>query len=352
MSWKARLHAAVNGALASRGLILASKAEWQRLQTRAYRLETLCRRLNASEQECFDLAVPSRTDARERDAALDELRQSYRRYESPMLDRAQWSEEFVAAEIDLDRFRGDYAYVWQLRDLNTEVHFLAALQYVRTHDRLGLCDRLAEDGAFGAYTVAFEGKLYSRDLLDSILECNFLDERLSLSGREFCMLDIGAGYGRLAHRIAEGFPMAKRIWCADAVADSTYLCGRYLRFRGVNDRAIAVPLPDLEDRLAEAPPDFAVNIHSFSECTLRAIQGWLDLVARFEIPHLLIIPNAMDNEGTELLTTEAGGARLPFLPAVEAAGYRLRERAPKYAEPLMQRHGITPTHYWLFDRER
>jgi putative sugar O-methyltransferase len=139
-------------------------------------------------------------------------------------------------------------------------------------------ERLDEDGLFGAYTFDFNGeKLVSRDLLDSILEINFLDRHLGLARREgFNLLDVGAGYGRLAHRLATAFPGTMRIYCTDAVSESTFLCEYYLRFRGLADRTEVVPLDEIEARLRTVRIDVATNIHSFSECPMPQWNGgWI-----------------------------------------------------------------------------
>ena len=64
------------------------------------------------------------------------------------------------------------------------------------------------------------------------------------------LLDIGAGYGRLAHRLAESVP-ATEIMCTDAVPASTFLSEFYLRFRGVDNRATAVPHQDFSPVVAQ-----------------------------------------------------------------------------------------------------
>ena len=53
--------------------------------------------------------------------------------------------------------------------------------------------------------------------------------------------------------------------------------------------------------------DLAVNIHSFSEMSIAAIDEWLRQLVRLEIPSLLVVPN--DDEG--ILSVEADGIRHP-----------------------------------------
>lgn len=37
-------------------------------------------------------------------------------------------------------------------------------------------------------------------------------------------------------------------------------------------------------------------------------------------------------------------------PLIAERGYRLIARRPMYTDPLVQRHGFSATHYWLFER--
>ena len=150
---------------------------------------------------------------------------------------------------------------------------------------MDLLDRLDEDGAFGCWTFRYPGHpLYSRDLLESVNEINFLERELSLSARaSLSVLDIGAGYGRLAHRMTRRRRNLADYCCVDAIPDSTFLCDYYLGHRGAR-----LPLGRCRStssaRLRPRSFDLAVNIHSFPECTLEAVAWWLQLVAQLEIP--------------------------------------------------------------------
>jgi hypothetical protein len=60
-------------------------------------------------------------------------------------------------------------------------------------DRPGYGCELGNDGAFGAYTDDHGGRAVSRDMLDSVLEINFLEEQVGLSKLpQLSVLDIGA----------------------------------------------------------------------------------------------------------------------------------------------------------------
>ena len=281
---------------------------------------------------------------------LADLSRRYRGLDRPMARPSLWTDDYARTGVDFCAFRGDWAYVWQARDQNAPIHYLVTQGYIHRIDNLDLLERLQEDGAFGALTLTVAGGLVvSRDLLDSVIEINFLNEALGLAERrEFAVLDVGAGYGRLAHRMVTAFPGSATVLCTDGVALSTFLCEYYLRFRGVADRAITVPLDELDDTLGRHDILLATNVHSFSECPLDAIVGWLDVLSAHHVPYLFIVPNAGTHGGTKLLSLEADESRRDFLPAIEAHGYRLVTAQPKYRDPLVQKYAVSPTCYHLF----
>jgi putative sugar O-methyltransferase len=142
--------------------------------------------------------------------------------------------------------------------------------------------RIADDRDFRTFPRV------SRDLLDSINEIYFLLRRAPLlSGEDVSVLDIGAGYGRLAHRMLTAVPNITRYYCVDAVPESTFLCDWYLRYRGLADRATVVPL-DMLDRLGERRIDLAVNVRSFTEMSYPPIAAWIGLIAELGIGTLMI----------------------------------------------------------------
>jgi hypothetical protein len=286
---------------------------------------------------------------------LVELRERYAAFDPDVTTPLDWTESHVGA-ADLRHFRGDNAYIWQLREdvrlpgkggMNA-LGYALATYYVKSIDRLGLLDRLVEDDAFGNFTFQIAGKTVSRDLLDSILEIYFLERHLGLSERtDLRVLDVGAGYGRLAHRMLEALPGVRSYVCTDAFAASTLLSEYYLRHRGVTGRGKVVPLDEIQAELASRPFDLAINVHSFSECRLAAIDWWLSLLARSRVPHLMIVPNSIAPGGTALLNSE----HEDFQPIVERHGYRLVAREPKFCDPFLQEWGMNPTHHYLFRLE-
>jgi hypothetical protein len=272
------------------------------------------------------------------------LERAYAAFDARVTAPLLWRPGHVTP-YDLRYFRGDNAYVWQVRDGAGGANYALSAYYVKSIDELGLLERLHEDDLFGVHLFDALGRKVSRDLLDSILEIHFLERHFGLASRgALRVLDIGAGYGRLAYRMAVALPQLTEYLCVDAVPASTFLCEYYLRFRGVEGRARAVPLHELEQALAGRRIDLAVNIHSFPECTPDAIAWWLELLRRHRVPRLMIVPNPAEHGG-ERLVTNTGEAMEPLL---EAHGYRLVAKAPKYADPALQRFGVQPTWHYLF----
>jgi SAM-dependent methyltransferase len=281
---------------------------------------------------------------------LRSLKERYRRMTSPMGDHSKWVPDFVEGDIDLREFRGDNQYVPQYRDRNADSDYFLTAYYLKSIDRLSLFDRLNEDELFGVCALSLDdGRLVSRDLLDSIVEIYFLEDTLDLSRRrELSILDIGAGYGRLAYRLTTAFPDTVRVLCVDGVPESTFLSEFYLRYRGVDDRARTVACDEIEQALASQRIDLVTNIHAFSTCTHTAVCGWLDLVRKHEIPYIMIAPNAGDHGGTRLITREKNYQAIDYAPELQARGYELVRRRPKFLASSVQRCGISPTFHYLF----
>lgn len=145
-------------------------------------------------------------------------------------------------------------------------------------------DRLHEDGSFGCITAREQGYLVSRDLLDSAIELQFIESHIGIPSR---VLDIGAGYGRLAYHMTTAWPDV-HVDCTDTVDISQHVCAKYLEHHHVT-RADVRPHTWLA-----SPYDLAVNIHSFPECTITEIRWWLDWLRDLKVPKLLVIPHSLE----------------------------------------------------------
>ena len=275
---------------------------------------------------------------------LNELRRRYKNH--PASHHSIWSQHYLRTQLRLDRFREDNVYIHQRRAAGRDSYLLTA-RYVQSVDKLGLLGKLGDDDAFGNYLFRSNGGLpVSRDLLDSVLEINFLDDNLDLKGRcNPVILDIGAGYGRLAYRLVQAIPTLKAVLCADAIPESTFISEFYLKFRKCGAKTKVLPLDEIEAELNNRRVDIALNVHSFGECPLESIRWWLDLISANQIQYLFIVPN-----GEKLHSWESDNARFNYAPLILERGYKLIAKQPNYARSAtVQRHGLYPCYYYLFE---
>ena len=267
-----------------------------------FRMGYAVRRLSDQERSAFiEFQRPDTSTFDEvfgdRQGRLEELRRRYAAVDSPAAVHSVWTHRKSKANlvstglagVDLTRFRASSSYVWNYygaADSETErLKYYVFQQAVKSTDTAGLLGKLMEDGAFGCPTFEFDGTgPVSRDLLDSVAEINFLQRHVGVLDRgDVRVLDIGAGYGRMAHRLLEANPALTGYTCVDAVPESTFLCEFYLTFRSLADRSEVIPLDEVRERLT-GPFDVALNIHSFSECTYAAVEWWMHRVRKLRDP--------------------------------------------------------------------
>jgi len=262
----------------------------------------------------------------------------------PASDLSVWSDHRLKGQIDLRYFRGDTQYLYQDRG-TSELAYRLSYDVARSSDSLGLFDRVNEDGSFGAIAFEIEGVAVSRDLIDSVLELNYLSEMLGAGSLDdINLLDIGAGYGRLPHRLLQAFPGATAS-ATDAVPISTFLCEYFLSEHLGLSNASVVPLHKFSEHLESQSFDVAVNIHSWPETTTNSVHWWLQQLADHDVNRILII------HGSETLFTRSHQlSEEPFEPLLERFGYRRVDLRPKYSDPLAQRLGAFPAFYHFFER--
>lgn len=307
--------------------------------------------LNRNHRSHSDQGVSSadREALRPTNPQLEALRRRYVAFDTVMGTVPLWRSGYVTGE-DLLYFRGDNCYVWQFQDNNTPDKYVLSYLYLRTLDTLGLFDVLTESADYGVFTFPTgdtdqhgNDRIVSRDLLDSVSELLFLERRLGISKRPgLKVLDIGAGYGRLAHRAATALDNLEAYFCIDAVPESTFLCDYYLSAKSAKKTHVVAL--DAQDVLVPGSIDLAVSILSLSECAIDAVHYWLSRCAELKIEHIFIVPNVSGDGG--------GGVRLldgtDMTPLLSQHGYRLLHAEPKYLNPQVQKYGVSPKWNYLF----
>lgn len=272
---------------------------------------------------------------------LKELKDRYAR-------QTQFAHSFWGSwekNVNLLRFRGEDDYVSQAYFRQNTRRYELSFAYVESTDDLGLLNLLEDDPLFGVKLWEFvPGKPVSRDLLDSILEIAFLQKALGFQFKDrLRVLDIGAGYGRFAHRFNTVSPNSS-ITCIDPIATSTFLSEFYLKFRKCHGTDV-VPFDQLTGLQGRAF-DLATNIHSWSECTKQFIAFWLDRLCDLNVPYLFIVPH---KEALE--TVETDGTHLTYDDELERRNFKLVLKQKKfYRSRLVDQAGIFPTEYRLYKR--
>ena len=156
---------------------------------------------------------------------------------------------YVAQDIPVERFEEIAPYVLE--------HCLISVPGKTLGEEYGAT--VVETEAFGRVT---------RMWVDSMIEVNFLAKHLELD--QLHVLDIGAGYGRLAAAMEE---LVESYTCTDVVPISMFIC-EYFCLK--HAPMVMVRKPEALDW----PYNLAINIHSWSESSLESIRLWLE--ARYE----------------------------------------------------------------------
>ena len=224
-----------------------------------------------------------------------------------------WSDWQQRVKDSLPNFCSHPIFVDQSQS-ETEFQSVADYVFERTGGRIDSDGKL-RDAEYGARVVeTTRGKL-TRMWLDSAVEIEFLSRHMpeDAGGR---ILDIGAGYGRLA--VALGSLDPDRYVCVDPVSISTQICRTYC-----NIFAPKVEVPSLPDFLAIHNAggykfDLAINVHSWNECTREQISAWFDILDELKCPLLFTVSHG-DNAGKiegSYYAWEPG--RPSFRPLIEA----------------------------------
>lgn len=129
----------------------------------------------------------------------------------------------------------------------------------------------------------------TRAWLDSQVEIDFIHRHLPLKLAYARVLDIGAGYGRLAvsmHQETASYT------CTDGVMASFDACMDYCG--GFTPEIMFTPALNIRTRPRPHPYELAINIHSWPECSLPQIEGWMDLLNEVRVPYLMVVPHGLD----------------------------------------------------------
>tara|TARA_B110000438_G_scaffold303679_1_gene366450 strand:+ start:4075 stop:5124 length:1050 start_codon:yes stop_codon:yes gene_type:complete len=277
---------------------------------------------------------------------LKYLRKKYSDFQSSISKDGLWTKDHID-KINLTYFRGDNPYIFQKRGFEYNILAYAITYFwIKSKGDNNYFIKCKEDQSFGVFTHNFGKDIVSRDLLDSFIEMDFLQQNVfNQFNDKISILDIGSGYGRLAYRATTYLDKIEKYYCTDAIAESTFLSEFYIDYYNIENKVSVIPFHKSEKEIDSLKLDLVVNIHSFSEMNIQFIEFWLDIISKNKIRFLFIVPNAKSNYGKKLESVDG----INYKPEIEIRGYKEVVMQPKYDENIVQNYGLNPTHYFLFE---
>lgn len=191
-----------------------------------------------------------------------------------------WQNKVIS---NLPYFCADTDFVGQDRE---QAKFEACAHKVVQQQEIYDKDGKEKDIPFGALIRDTQacGRV-SRMWLETNREIDFIKQSLNL--KDLKVLDIGAGYGRLAAVLSKE---VKSYSTVDAVEISASICRYYTQLH--NAKVQVMNLTDLlvAQKTKTLPQfDLAINIHSWSECSYENVRQWLELLKELQVPYLFTI---------------------------------------------------------------
>ena len=275
---------------------------------------------------------------------LNELKEKYREYYKQNnfnISPTTWNTESSYIKNSFNyNFRGENAYVWQERLGDREKKYQEYYNKIKEIDDEKFLGRTFEDGSYGCITYKINDILISRDLLDSVFEIIFLKKCFS-NLKDFSLLEIGGGYGRLCKRFLDCFPDSK-YFITDAIPESTHFSKLYL---GKKSDSV-IELTDLNERLKNVKINMAINIHSFPECNITDVEWWIKFIHLKEIKYIFYVPNNPESN-PENIKTNSGECILKIFTKY---GYKV-----KYFENLYSQIKLTYSYsvpFFIMENEK
>lgn len=164
-------------------------------------------------------------------------------------------------------------------------------------------DGMVRDVVHGARAFPTRRGPVTRQWVDGNIEIDFLRRVLGDEFPFLDVLDIGAGYGRLAVMLA---PWVRSYTCVDAVPVSVDVCRAYTQQYAPAVRVLDVA--GLREAMAQQTirPTLAINIHSWNECALEQIVGWLDVLDVLRVPRLFTVSHGQNHGACPTGRTASG----------------------------------------------
>ncbi len=155
----------------------------------------------------------------------------------------------------------------------------------------------------------------TRQWVDGNVEIDFLARHVPVMAHQD-VLDIGAGYGRLAVMLE---PHVLSYTCVDAVPISVQVCRDYCALYAPSVRVLDIE--QFVDAMPTLRPTLAVNVHSWNECSRAQISRWLDVLDDLAVPHLCTVAHGATKD--QYFAWEPESPEFPDFKALIAARWTL-----------------------------
>lgn len=191
-----------------------------------------------------------------------------------------WDQWQAKVKASLPNFAAPGIFVSQDRP---QSDYIESAQYVAQRGLIDVAGK-ARDEQFGAivYDTPTLGRV-TRAWLDSNIEIDFLRRNLGDKLSKMSVLDIGAGYGRLAVSMR---PFVREFICVDGVEISTQICRQYTQQFAPSVKVVTKP------ELTGLSIDLAMNIHSWNECSYIQIQDWIQMIVGMDAQYLFFVSHS------------------------------------------------------------
>lgn len=233
-----------------------------------------------------------------------------------LTELGMWAEWQALVTANRHQFAKSPFYVEQdsvpeerFRELADKVILMPTEQIMEFSPRT---DGRQRDAEFGARVVNTCMGPVTRMWLESMVEIDFLFRHLP-GFETMRVLDIGAGYGRLAAPLDV---VIAEVFCVDPVPISTEICREYCARFAPAVKVLSIV--EFEATYQDLRFYLAVNVHSFNECKLSQIENWLKALEVMKVPYLFTVSHGQMNHTPEPSYRSYGDDHPSYRPLLEA----------------------------------
>ena len=153
-----------------------------------------------------------------------------------------WTENYLKMKIYYFSEGITHTYIKKRKSINIFAYLITYFWF-KSKDKANDLFFFKEEISFGIYNFVIDEKNITRDLLDSFNEIEFLKENVFKNHEnKVKVLEIGAGYGRLAKWLTKNTKFIEHYYCIDGIPESTFISEYFLKKYHKIDNVTVVPV--------------------------------------------------------------------------------------------------------------